>query len=283
MKINIICSEVDGGWIYSRFIVKFCMHSRNKIFVNSKEKCAVDYYIPYYEFNKKDKRPVSAWFSHQENLQPLKDKFISVSKQCDFCISHSNKYAEIIKDNGIVNVKQIIPGVDLNRYKIQPFQKSNKLIVGWCGRSYTSSNRKNKSLLEKIEKLPFVELRITGGKIKESDMPDFYSKCGLIVQTSLVEGGSMSHLESLACGKPFICYDDVGTSREFKNGTITVPFNNEEAFLNRIVQFWNNKEFDVKLEERELMRSQIRDWPQFISDHDDIFERLVDEKNKQLS
>lgn len=275
MKINIICN--DKNWIYSKFIVKLGLYSKNKIYLNSMERCDLDYCIPYYDFKSKI-RPTAIWASHQESTQPLRDKFISAARQADCSISHSKKYADLLKESGIKNVIQIMPGIDLDLFRLENIEreKSDKLIIGWIGRSYSSSIRKNEIFLQKISKLNFIDLRITGGEVKEIDMPNFYKMCNLIVSTSTIEGGPMSHLESAAIGKPFLCFDNVGTSRELNEGTIRVQ--NEQDFIDRITDFWKNKEWlGYNTELRQKIRSQVEGftWKEFARKHDDCFEQIL--------
>lgn len=274
MKVNIVCDDV--GWIYSQFIKQFGFHSRHKIYLNTAEKVDLTYYLPYYTLSKNPTKPCVIWSSHRENKDPLKTKFITSAQQANYALCHAQKYVGVLKSHGIQNVKQILPGVDLDQYTIQPSKRGKKLVVGWIGRSYTSSSRKNETLLAKIAKLPGVELRITGGKVAEKDMPDFYAGCNVIISTSLIEGGPMSNLEALSCGKTFICFDDVGTSREFKHGNLTVPFNDEAAFLARVKSFAGELDYYDQPEIRQQMRAQIRSWKSFIEDHDQVFEEIYE-------
>ena len=278
MKVNIICS--DGmGWIYGTFIRKFGLYSKHKIFLNAAagEKCDIQHLLPYYENNKHTKHPFTIWSSHQESKEPLRSKFISAAKQADWCLSPSLKYVEVLKQNGISKVSQVKHGVDLDLFKpsqsIRP--KSDKLILGFVGRSYKSTSRKNEQLLHKLAALDFVDLMITGGKVKESDMPEFYNSCHLIISTSLIEGGPMSHVESAACGVPFLCYDDVGTAREINYGTIRVPFKNEDAFLARVKNFWTNKEWLSYVPEQIRAQVETQNWQNFVDGHDNIWQSLL--------
>ena len=70
MKINIVCSE-NTGWIYNKFIVMFRQYSKHQILLNSKEKCDLTHYLPYYESVGKPVHPSTAWMSHQEHRSDL--------------------------------------------------------------------------------------------------------------------------------------------------------------------------------------------------------------------
>jgi glycosyltransferase involved in cell wall biosynthesis len=277
MKVNIICTDV--GWIYSKFIDMFKKHSKHEILLNSKdENIAVTYYLPYYEAPKKVAHPSTAWFSHQEARKDLKAKFVSVAKAVDFSISHSKKYADLLKNqHGINNVVQIMPGIDFDKFKLrsQKRSSSDKLIVGYVGRHYTSSNRKNPRLLEKISKLPFVDLRITGGKIKEDNIPKFYESLDITISPATIEGGPMAIQESLTVGTPILCFENVGVANEFGVGVLKVPFGDEVAFIKKLTKFWKTKRYERyrDLELMQKLRAQVEDqtWKNFVEKHDEIW------------
>ena len=282
MRINIICDEADGGWIYTKFIIKIGLYSKHTIFVNTKQKYDIEFFLPYYKINNDLLRaPRTAWFSHQEILNPLKDKFISASKKCDWCFSPSIKYTKLLQQNGVLGVSQVHHGVDLKifipRSSIRP--KSNKLIVGFVGRNYTSTSRKNERLLRKIAALDFIDFRITGGKIKEDKMPEFYTELDLICSPSLREGGPLCIPEGLACGIPTLCYSDVGVADEFEHGVLRVGYNNEQDFIQRLKDFWANKEFNYynQTATQQLLRSQVEThtWQNFTAAFDEIWDRLL--------
>lgn len=275
MIINIVCH--DKGWIYDRFIGKFIKHSRHTIVRNSNSKFDLAHYIPYYEAPKKVYHPSTAWMSHRESKKDLRIKFDSVAKIVDVPISHSKKYADMLSDHGAV---QIMPGVDLDEFKILKKRNSgDKLVVGYIGRQYTSSARKNPSLLDKISKLDFVDFRATGGNIDEKDMPRFYSNLDLAVSPATIEGGPMTLNEAAACGIKVLCFEGVGASSEFPKNTITVPYGDSEAFINEIKDIWSSKRYigweDMTI--RELMRKDVEclTWKLFVEKHDDVWDRLL--------
>jgi len=275
MKVNIICDE-PSGWIYGRFIEEFKRHSIHQILVNAKGGYDLVHYIPYYSVSNNSSHPSTAWFSHMESKSPLKEKFITAAQQVDFCFSHSSKYAEVLWNAGvgITKIKQVMPGVDLDQYKLFPNPpKRDRIVVGFVGRAYKSSNRKNPGLLERIAKEPGFELRVSGGKIKAEDMPKFYADLDIVVQPSLVEGGSMAILEGLACGKPILCYKTVGCVDEFDVG-LSVEFGDEERFIQALKEYKADKWRDAEV--RRALRKQVEQftWERFVYEHDKVWSSL---------
>lgn len=278
MKINIVCADI--GWVFTKFATMFKAYSKNQILLNSKELCDITHYLPYTEMPDNPKHPCTTWLSHQEKRQELYDKFIYAAKMADLAISQSKKYTDLMISHGIKNVVQIIPGVDINKFHIRSTerQKNDKLIVGYVGKQYSSSERKNLKLLEQISKLPFVEFKATGGRIRETDLPKFYASVDLIVSPSLIEGGPMAIQESLAVGTPVMCFADVGMANEFVAGIFTVPYNDDKSFFNRLEEFWANKDY-MKFRRPEVMmalRKQVESftWENFVANHDKAWAKI---------
>ncbi len=282
MRINIVCTDV--GWIYSKFIKMFRKYSKHEILLNKPDvPHQVTHYIPYYEVPKNLVHPCTSWHSHQELKDPLRSKFVSSARVVDVAISHSKKYADLLKkEYGVKNVQQIIPGVDLDAFKQRSTErlKSDKLVVGYIGRQYSSSNRKNPQLLDQIAKLPFVKLMVTGGNIDEKDIPEFYANLDLVVSPATIEGGPMCLQESLAVGTPIMCFEDVGVEKEFSAGVIkVVRDDNVNDFLSRIEVLWISKGY-IQYRHAGIMnqmRSQVihQTWERFVAQHDHVWGSLV--------
>jgi len=280
MTINIMCS--DPTWIYGQFIEEFKKHSAFNIVVNAKKGFDLVHYLPYYEVPAEPFHPCTSWHSHQELTEPLKNKFVSSAQIVDYAISHSKKYADLLKGLGMTNIEQVMPGVDGSKYKQRAVRKDkrDRLVVGYIGRQYTSTNRKNPSLLQALGKLPFVELRSTGGKIVPDKMPAFYADLDVVVSPALIEGGPMAMLESQMVGVPFVCYDNVGTAGEFEAGIIKVPYNDEKAFTMELHKIWSNKRHEEwnTTKYMGMMRAQVADftWRRFVDKHDIIWGKTLD-------
>jgi len=282
MRVNIVCTDV--GWIYSKFIAMYRKYSKHQILLNKPEvPHQVTHYLPYYEVPKNPEHPSTAWMSHQEARKDLHDKFIYAAQAVDFPISHSKKYMDVLKNaHGITNIKQIIPGVDLYKFKLRPVERKehDKLIVGYVGRQYSSSARKNPKLLDRIGRMPNVELRVTGGNMKEENIPKFYASLDLVVSPATIEGGPMATQEALAVGVPVLCFENVGVASEFKWGVFKVKFGDEDEFIKQIKMFWDTEHYVDPCRDLDVMktlRKQVENqtWQRFVEEHDRIWESLV--------
>ena len=253
---------------------------KNQILSNSKEQCDVTYYLPCYDLPENPIRPCTTWLPHQETQQDLSDKFISAAQKVNVAISHSKKYMDALTAKGLTNVVQIVPGVDLQKFSLRASDRlqKDKLIVGYVGRQFSATERKNPKLLERISKLPFVEFKATGGRIREADLPRFYSSVDLVVSAATNEGGPMAIIEALAVGTPIMCFADVGMSNEFWKGVVRIPFADDDSFITSLETFWNTKEYLQyrKYETMKALRKQVElfSWEHFATEHDKIWEKL---------
>lgn len=287
MKVNIICSEGDGNWIYGRFVKEFRNHSKHEILLNSKEQCDATHYLPYYETPKRPARPSTAWLSHQEERNDLKKKFVEAARSVDCAISHNKKYAAVLRDSyHLQTVQAVIPGVDLEAFQTRDgFRKSrtSKMIVGYIGRQYTSSNRKNPKLLKRISEMSTIEFRTTEGKLKPEDIPAFYADLDLVISPATIEGGPMAVQEALAVGVPILCMNDVGVSNEFDTGVIKAE--DDEDFIRQLKLIYGSKqhlEYWRKPGIMKKMRQQVetQTWERFVGEHDKIWDMITQESWK---
>jgi len=282
LNINVVCGEANGGWIYSQFIDQFRRYSKHTIVVNSKTKCDLTHYLPYFELNEKPPGPSTSWHSHQELKNPLHNKFITVGKLVDVAISHSKKYADILKSHGVSSAVQVIPGVDTSKFKLRDTvrkAKTTKIIVGYIGRAYTSSNRKNPSLLNRISKLPYVDFRTTGGKLAPNSIPNFYAGLDMTVSPATIEGGPMAIQESLSCGVPVVCMNGVGVSDEYSDGVYRANDNNHFVKIIKRVHDEGLHIHDLRKPEiMSKLRDQVIDqtWKVFVQKHDEIWSKVYD-------
>jgi len=282
--INIICDEAGAGWIYSEFIYWFKKYSKHEILINEKDDTKYDmiHFLPYY-LQVKTSKPSTCWLSHQESKNPLHNKFITSAKSINIGISHNKKYATMLKDDfQCKNIVSIIPGVDTSVFTIrsQERPKNPKLVVGYVGRSYSSSNRKNPTMLKKISQLPFVDFRATNGNLKANMIPSFIQQCDMIVSPSFYEGGPMVIQQALSCGTPIQCFSGVGVANEFKWGVSKVKFGDSDEFIRQIEFFWDSEHYidpHRDLDVMQKLRSQVEEqtWQKFVEAHDKIWSSLV--------
>lgn len=256
MKVNII---YEPGWILEKFAKQLAKRLPYVVLQEPLKKHKINYYLPYYLLEKGPWKSVG-WFTHQEERPDLNKKFEWAAKNADFCISHSKKYAELIRSWNIKKVSQITPGIYLDKY-------CPKVKLGFVGRIYSSTNRKNSELLNRVNKMPIVDLVSTDGKLAAKDLPAFYRSLDAVFVSSTIEGGPMCLIEGLACGVPVIAPAGVGAVDEYE-GVMKYKKGDFESARQVIRKIYARK---TKL------RSAVLDhtWERFAKEHDKIFRRFM--------
>lgn len=295
MRVNIVCGEINAGWIYGRFYRELKKYSASlpgvSVVTNEKDQAKYDivHFIPYYEYHEGYAHGSisTAWFSHrEEKRKDLKDAFSTAAQGVDAAFSHSKKYADLIKENNWkpeCDIYQVVPGVG-NEFKAK-LSENKKLTVGYVGRSYISTDRKNTSfvnMLAQVCRKNGIDFKITGGKMDYGKIPNFYAQSHLIVSPATIEGGPMSLLEAIKCGKPFLCLDGVGMADEFEDdfpGVIAVG--NEEDIVNTILKFDFKKYNRMNMLSEISSHPKIRTWEEFAKDHFNVWQALYSERRKK--
>ncbi len=214
----------------------------------------VTYFVNYALFQEsKNSGLTGGYFTHQEN-----DNFVDVAGKVDFAVSMSQKYMPIL-ESACSSCHCIPPGVDLDAFK-------PRLRLGIVGRTY-ASGRKGEDIYDRLEKLPWVDLRKTEGKVPESEMPAFYNEIDYVLVTSRIEGGPMCLLEGFASGKEIIA-PDVGMVNEFGTGMHRYDRDEPETLFRLLEDLYA---------QRRAIRSQVEhlSWQAFADAHRDLFLSLV--------
>lgn len=283
-KINIIITGSDLSYsiIYIKFTEVFKRYSRYNIVINSIEEADLIHYLPYYNVPEQGiQYPSTAFLSHPAVMP----KFINSASLVNCAITMNKQYTELLIDAGIKDVKMIVPGIEMDIFKLRspPTNaiKKEKLIVGFTGRP-PIPDRKSPQILDAIEKLHFIDYRWPEGKLTEKEVAQFYSQLDVIVSPSMMEGGPMAIIEGLAVGVPTIYFNKVGLGDDFKIGTIGVPTKNKQAFIDRIISFYKDEEW-LYWERKNIMyemRNQISDWKYFVEKHDEVWSHVLEKKRQ---
>ncbi len=202
-RINLVIA--DEGWILEQCARAIEQHAIGvKISRHPDPSAAINYYINYYAYQGPQPGIDIAFFTHVEERVPsAAERFFQVAREVDVCVCMSTFYADMLQAQGIKNILVIKPGVDLELFR-------PAVRIGVVGRTYPTG-RKGEALLKQVMDEPGIEWHFTGegwpgpSKHYASDqMPHFYNAMDYILVPSYYEGGPMSVLEALACGKEVI-------------------------------------------------------------------------------
>ena len=87
------------------------------------------------------------------------------------------------------------------------------------------------------------------GSYKESELPNLYSQCSVLILPSLEEGLAMVTLQAMACGLPIICTPNTGLEDVISNGIegFIVPIRNTEIIVEKIMYLYSNPNVHKKM------------------------------------
>lgn len=262
-KIHIKIS--DKNWILEKCAAAIADRNPNVTY-GTRENCNADiqYYITYSAWQKRISPIEVAFFTHIENDINAEINFFRVAREVDHCITMADRYKNIIEGFREGSVTQILPGVDKDIFK--PIIK-----VGIIGRTY-HTGRKGEEILSKIGNIPGIELICTGEGwpikheyVPPEKLPAFYNDLDYVLVPSLIEGGPMSVIEAIACGKDVIS-SDVGWVPNYPH----IPFENGSVDSLRLVL--GKIVAEKKLKQRSI---DNQTWDKWADDHMVLFENLL--------
>ena len=186
------------------------------------------------------------------------DRLSELACEADHIVTMNTKYYDMFKSLN-KPCSKVFFGVD------KQFKCKLKLLV--AGKNYTNVDRKNIRLLNMVKELSFVDIEFTNGKYKFEQLPNLYNSCDYVFVPSKIEGGPMSLIEGIACGKKVIIPLDVGMAQDFIEGIIPYENNNFESLYSVLKKLY--------LEKRNI--SKIVDhltWENFCNENKKILEMV---------
>ena len=156
------------------------------------------------------------------------------ARAMDACVCMARQYADMLRVNGVHNVVHIPMGFDAERFR-------PSLVLGVVG--WLEHPRKGRELVERIRRLPFVELLTTEGRVAEADLREFYQRLDYVLIPATVEGGPMSLLEGLSMGKPVIVPRGVGIEPELPESSFVLRYRvgDERDLVKLVTWCWEKK------------------------------------------
>lgn len=145
----------------------------------------------------------AALFTHKELVGPLVTKWYNTAAEVDWCFCQAYNTLKLLPE-GKASV--------LPTYPTRP-EYYRDVVIGVCGRDY-KSGRKRLHWLKEVEEIEGLEVRLTGGKLNEDQMLEFYNSIDYLLVTSSNEGGPQPVLEAISLGVPTIT-PDVGYCWEY--------------------------------------------------------------------
>ena len=182
----------------------------------------VNYYFAYFEAQRAPtSTPIAAFMTHRENDGTAKAALYDrVARAVNLRVVMNAEQIVALSEYG--PTAQIPLPLELEHFKLAPLPKHTVPVLGVAGYTYPSG-RKGESLFDRLRQdLDVkVEWQASGRgwpvncRLRAwSEMPAFYQSLDLYICTATIEGGPMTTLEALACGRPVVIPDTVGIHPE---------------------------------------------------------------------
>ena len=115
------------------------------------------------------------------------------------------------------------------------------------------------------------------------DVPSLLKTADIVLLISHFEGLSLSSVEGLASGKPFIASDVPGLTEVVENGGILVPHQNAKQLKNKIFQITEDKALLQKTVESSLRKSKNYDVHLMVENYLNLYNSIIEDKKTKIT
>jgi len=256
------------------------------------------------EHNTTNKRRGKFYFSHLDRL--IYDSYFKI-------ITISEKVEKNLKDYlGIKFAKRILlikNGVNLET--IKQFEKTDRSLINGLTIdnkvliqvSRFHQQKDQHTLIKALKFLPdYVKLLLVGdGELRQEcehlvnelglqdrvlflgirmDVPGLLKIADIVVLSTKYEGLSLSSVEGLASGKPFIASDVPGLSEVVKGHGLLFPQGDTKALANHILALLSDPKYYKRIASACLKRSKKYDIHKMVEKHIDLYESVMSKKSQ---
>lgn len=221
MRAHIVVDSISKDWVISRltkYLVKGLGWSHGKI---PDSKADVNVFFPYLEWRHFGWKATktAAWFTHERQTEWGHKVWKDTAAAIDLCVTPAKLYLERLPKSSV----QIPHPVDLKHFTIEGPQafRSREFVLGVSGIVNPNDKRKGEDLVTGLTNWGYKIFASGKGWPCPThwylweEMPLFYRSLDVFLVTSTVEGGPVTVLEAMACGKPCVVPEDVGQCSEY--------------------------------------------------------------------
>ena len=245
----------------------------------------------------------------ENKLYKFIDKFMYRFYDKVICIS--NEIYEIIKKHSKLKPEKLAVienGVDLVNFReaqkldasklINDYDSNDKIIIQIAG---FRAQKDQQTLIKAMQYVPSnVKLVLVGdGVLKESceqlvkqiklnhkvvflgmrnDIPQLLKTADIVVLSSKYEGLSLSSIEGMAVGKPFIASNVPGLKKVVEGAGMLFELGNAKELASHITKLLSNKSYYKKVAADCLERAENYDISVMIDKHIALYKRTINEK-----
>lgn len=107
------------------------------------------------------------------------------------------------------------------------------------------------------------------------DVPQLLKTADIVVLSSHYEGLSLSSIEGMASGKPFVASNVPGLSEIVQGAGILFPAENEKKLAEELLHLTNDQEYYEKIAKQCLIRAQEYDIQKMVDQHINLYRDLL--------
>lgn len=222
MKIHIVGPEGRSdwdAWVIARFARHLGHYNGWAVSQVPDPSAAANVFILYldWRFHKWRKTPTAALFTHYVPTDRLRvEQWKEVASAVDLRVTMCDQYVGGLAKHG--STVSITTPVELDKFTIVPSTAHDMPIIGVSGEVYPGG-RKGEGLVKKLAQEQSHRWRIIasgkGWPVKTTmyawkHLQRHYQSLDVFLCTSSIEGGPVTVLEALACGKPVVVPEGVG-------------------------------------------------------------------------
>ena len=228
------------------------------------------------------------------------DRIITISNAVDINLKKhlGNHFNNFIKINNGIDLKIFNNAIAYSKEELE-FNTNDKLILQVS--SFTPQ-KDQETLIRVMQKLPNnCKLLLVGqGPLEEklktltnelglankvfflgirSDVPRLLKSVDIVVLSSNYEGLSLSSVEGMASGKPFLASDAPGLTEVVENAGILFPPKDIEKLKEHIINLLNDSKLYLNTSQKCIQRAKKFDVDIMVENHINLYDELLEKNN----
>ncbi len=223
MNVTIVVPKVlpkqTHSWIVWRLAKHLMKRNGWEMSNEPNKKADANLFFPYLEwrFHNWHKTPCAAFMTHYVKTDRMRREcWERVADHVDMRVTMCEQYVEGLSEYGLT--VNITPPVELDKFVIADSPNNGQPIIGVAGEVYRGG-RKGEGLIKKLAQYNRHRWAFRAAGVgwpvqtrfyEWKHMQRFYQGLDVFLCTSTIEGGPVTVLEALACGKPVVVPKDVG-------------------------------------------------------------------------
>ena len=229
MRVHVVVPEHKSDWIIARLARHLIERNGWTASRTPDKSAAVNVFIPYCQWRhtRWDKTLTAAWFTHKEDASvehgaKLK-RWEFTAPAVDLRVTPAALYVPELSKHGMT--VHIPHPVELDKFKLKGRARNSRPTIGVSGIVYPGGRKGEGLVILLNRQCPEWKIKAAGRGwpigarwYQWKQLQEFYHGLDVFLCTSLVEGGPVTMLEALSCGRPIVVPEGVGAVDDLPKG-----------------------------------------------------------------